>query len=293
MSENAWGYEGRRSHLRVMTLNLLSPDHANWERRRPVLKAGLAALRPDLIALQESVWSEGYDQVEDLLGPGYHVARHSRRSSDGVGAALASRWPLDDVQEVDLRVTDRVDLPWCAAVAAEVSVPEPVGPLLFVHHKPTYHVGFAHERELQAVATARFITDRLAGRDRHVVLAGDFDDTPDSSSIRFWTGRQALHGISVAFRDAWEAVHQKTSGHTFTPLNPLERAGEMSLELGRRIDYVMVGCGVHGPSLDVVGCFLAFDQPVDGIWASDHFGVVADLEVPARPPGRWLESPVQ
>jgi endonuclease/exonuclease/phosphatase family metal-dependent hydrolase len=293
MSEHFGASTRRRGHLRVMTLNLLSPDHANWERRRPVLRAGLTALRPDLIALQESVHGKGYNQVEDLLGPDYHVARHSEHSSDGVGAALASRWPFDDVQEIDLRVTDRVDLPWCAAVVAEIAVPEPVGPLMFIHHKPTYHVGYAHERELQAVATARFVEERLAGRDLHAILAGDFDDTPDSSSIRFWTGRQALHGMSVAYRDAWAAVHPLTSGHTFTPLNPLERAGEMSLELGRRIDYVMVRCGVHGPSLDVVECFLAFDRPVDGVWASDHFGVVADLEVPEHPPGRWLEDQVQ
>jgi hypothetical protein len=30
----------------------------------------------------------------------------------------------------------------------------------------------------------------------------------------------------------------------------------------------------------VVACERIFDQPVDGVWASDHFGVVADLEVP-------------
>jgi hypothetical protein len=27
-----------------MTLNLLSPDHGDWERRRPPLRAGLAGL---------------------------------------------------------------------------------------------------------------------------------------------------------------------------------------------------------------------------------------------------------
>jgi hypothetical protein len=30
----------------------------------------------------------------------------------------------------------------------------------------------------------------------------------------------------------------------------------------------------------VVACERLFDRPVDGVWASDHFGVVADLEVP-------------
>jgi endonuclease/exonuclease/phosphatase family metal-dependent hydrolase len=98
----------------------------------------------------------------------------------------------------------------------------------------------------------------------HVVLLGDFDDTPDSSSVRFWTGRQSLDGFSVAYRDAWEAVHPCDPGQTFTPANPLVRAGEMSLELGRRIDYIMIRCSVHGPSLHVSDCQQVFDQPVDG-----------------------------
>jgi hypothetical protein len=34
---------------------------------------------------------------------------------------------------------------------------------------------------------------------------------------------------------------------------------------------------------DVRAASLAFDQPVDGIWLSDHFGVVADLEVSTAP----------
>jgi endonuclease/exonuclease/phosphatase family metal-dependent hydrolase len=62
----------------------------------------------------------------------------------------------------------------------------------------------------------------------------------------------------------------------------------MSLELGRRIDYVLVRCGVHGPSLEVLDCRRIFDQDVNGIWASDHFGVVADLSLPAHPPGAWI-----
>jgi endonuclease/exonuclease/phosphatase family metal-dependent hydrolase len=274
--------------IRVLTLNLLSPQHANWERRRPVLVDGLRKLRPDVVALQEVVWGNGYDQLADLLGPGFQAAWHSGRSADGVGAAMASRWPLGSIREVDLHLSARTaDFPWCAAVAAEVLAPPPLGPLLVVHHKPNWQYGYGHERELQAVTAARFVEELLAGRDRHVVLAGDFDDPPEAASIRFWTGRQSLDGTSVRYEDAWEVVHPNQPGHTFSPRNPLVGAGEMALERGRRIDYVMVRCGVHGPTLDVAACWLAFDQPVDGVWASDHFGLVADLERPRRPPGSW------
>jgi endonuclease/exonuclease/phosphatase family metal-dependent hydrolase len=267
-----------RTDLRVLTLNVLSPEHAGWARRRALLQAGIDALRPDVIALQED--------TGDLLGPGYDVARHGNPSSDGVGAALYSRWPMLSRHEIDLRVTGRVDLPWSAVVLAEIEAP--FGPLLVVHHKPTYHVGYAYEREQQAVACARHVEEFVAGRDMHVVLLGDFDDTPDSASIRFLTGKQSLDGFSVAYRDAWPAVHAYDDGHTFTPENPLVTAGEMALETGRRIDYVMVRCGIHGPSLDVADCRRVFDEPVDGVWPSDHFGVLADLAVPDHPPGAWI-----
>jgi endonuclease/exonuclease/phosphatase family metal-dependent hydrolase len=134
---------------------------------------------------------------------------------------------------------------------------------------------------------ARFVTEITAGRNVHVVLLGDFDDTPDSASIRFWSGKQSLDGYSVAYRDAWKTAHPGDPGRTFTPANPLVRAGEVSLELGRRIDYIMVRCGIHGPSLDVRDCHHVFDQPVDGTWATDHIGVLAHLQVPAHPPGAW------
>lgn len=104
---------------------------------------------------------------------------------------------------------------------------------------------------------------------------------PESASVRFWTGRQSLDSTSVCYRDAWESVYSKDPGHTFTPRNPLVAGGEMPLELGRRIDYVMVRCGNHGPTLAVSSCELAFAEPMGGVWASDHFGVVANLSIPS------------
>ena len=261
--------------LRVLTYNVLSPAHADWPARRKVITAGIADLDPDVLLLQEV--------TEDLVDRPH--AWHSQRSADGVGAALYSRWPITAVHEQDLRVTPRADLPWSAVVVAEIDAP--FGTLLVAHHKPTWHVGYALERELQAVAAARFIEKHAFERDVHVILAGDFDDTPDSASVRFFTGHQSLQQTSVAYRDAWAAVHPTEAGLTFSAANPLVRAGEMALELGRRIDYVMVRCGIHGPTLDVAGCRLAFDEPVDGVWASDHFGVMADLRVPAHAPGAW------
>jgi hypothetical protein len=46
----------------------------------------------------------------------------------------------------------------------------------------------------------------------------------------------------------------------------------------------MVRCGEHSPTLVVTACERIFDKPVDGVWASDHFGVVADLAIPGLSP---------
>jgi len=43
------------------------------------------------------------------------------------------------------------------------------------------------------------------------------------------------------------------------------------------IDHFFVRCGERGwPTLTVTSCALAFAEPVDDVWASDHFGIVAD-----------------
>jgi endonuclease/exonuclease/phosphatase family metal-dependent hydrolase len=273
--------------VRVATLNLWARAGA-WADRRRVLVEGLRAPRPDLVAFQEAVRTGDYDQTVDLLGPGYQVAHQAERAADDSGASIASRWPLGEVHEVDLHLTPRTaDFP-CTTLVAEVLAPAPLGPLLFVNHKPSWKWGLEHERELQAVAAARFV-EELAGRGRrHVVLVGDQDAVPDAASMRFWRGLQSLHGTSVSYQDAWEAAHPGDPGHTFTPQNPLvpslqhplEVEGELPLEPGRRIDHVLVRCDDHGPVFHVADCRRIFDQPVDGVWASDHFGLLADLALP-------------
>jgi len=263
--------------VRVATLNVWG-RYGAWDERRSVLFDGLRQLQPDIIAVQEAVVTEAYDQVSDLLGAGYHLAHQKGREVDGTGLSIASRWKVRKVWQETLHVTPRAG-PSEIAVA-EIRAQEFLGgTLLFAHHNASWQLGFEHERELQAVAASGFVEDLLDKREaNHVVLAGDFNATPDSASVRFWRGLQSLDATSVCYRDAWESVHPGDPGHTFTPHNPLVNGGDnWPLELGRRLDYVMVRCGDHGPTLDVRACERIFDEPVDGVWASDHFGVVADL----------------
>jgi endonuclease/exonuclease/phosphatase family metal-dependent hydrolase len=269
--------------LRVLTLNVLAPTHVDDPARQDLLRDELRRLDPDVAALQEV----GPGQAADLLGAHRHSVRHrSTAPDDPVGAELVSRWPFGAVHHVDLHLGPATEsLPWTGAVVAEVLAPPPFGPVLVVHHKPVWPLDREVVRERQAVLVARAVEDLVADRPVHVVLLGDLDATPDAASVRFLTGRQSLDGTSVAYHDAWEIAHPDEPGPTFTPTNPLVRDGSMPLVRPRRIDYAMVRGGAHGPTLRVHRCEPVLAGPVDGVQASDHHGVLAELEVPERPPG--------
>jgi len=78
--------------------------------------------------------------VTDLLGPGYQVAHQTRREADGSGVSIASRWPLGAVHELDLQVAPRAAGFLAVALVAEIQAPPPIGPLLFVNHKPNFEL---------------------------------------------------------------------------------------------------------------------------------------------------------
>jgi hypothetical protein len=93
-----------------------------------------------------------------------------------------------------------------------------------------------------------------------------------------------LEGRSVLYHDAW-AVAGQGPGYTWSTDNPNARAGAEQIirqpNYRCRFDYVFVGSWDTHPKAHarVQSAALAFDQPVDGVWPSDHFGVVVDLDV--------------
>ena len=265
--------------MRVLTQNLWGVRGA-WELRRKVIQQGLAELKPDVVSFQEAIKTPDVDSAVDLLGSGFNGVFQSHPEPDGQTAAIASRWPITAVHELDQHLTERIDSA-AVTLVAEVDAPAPIGPLLVVNHLPCWQLAFEYERELQAKAAGLFVEELVGKRRIHVIVAGDLTDPPDSASVRFWTGRQSLFGASVCYRDAWESAHPKEEGPTYVRDNPILADPDWPF---RRLDYILVRCGMHwGPTLAIEGCERVFDRPVDGVWASDHFGVMADLEPPARP----------
>jgi endonuclease/exonuclease/phosphatase family metal-dependent hydrolase len=85
--------------------------------------------------------------------------------------------------------------------------------------------------------------------------------------------------------NAWEFAHPDDEGHTSTLESPqIVAEADWGRIPPRRIDCVMVRCDERGPTLWIKSAERLFDQPVHGVFASDHFGVVADLELPTSEP---------
>jgi endonuclease/exonuclease/phosphatase family metal-dependent hydrolase len=266
-------------------MNVYGPANPGWERRHELIAETVDALDPDVVALQEVPVDS--PATLDLLvgGSGRHFTHFSQTSDDGVAGTLATRWPHRRITELDQRISDRARdaLPWCATTVVEVDTP--VGTVVVAHHKPSWPFPHEWERERQAVLAATALEEHIDNRDVHAIVLGDFDATPDSASMLFWRGRRSAEGTSVCYQDAWEYAHPGDAGHTFVVENPLVRDGEVATAVSRKIDHILVRSGLHGPTLRVASCRRVLDSPVDGVWASDHFGVTADLVLPDQPPG--------
>jgi endonuclease/exonuclease/phosphatase family metal-dependent hydrolase len=259
--------------MRLISMNIWGV-RGDWAARRGVLAAGLRELNPDLLSLQETIVRDDYDQVRELVGEEFHLAHQTDREPDGQGVSIASRWPITGTRELDLQLGARTAGFAATTLIAEIDAP--TGALLLANHFPSWKLNLEAERQAQAVLAARTIEQMQPDLDAHVIVAGDLDADPTAGSVGLWTGHQALEGVSVCYRDAWDKVHPGEPGHTYLPDNPLMVDGDWPF---RRIDYVLVRCGVHGGSaLTINDCQIIFDAPRDGVQASDHFGLVADLQ---------------
>lgn len=272
--------------LRVMTLNVWNTE--GGPRRLEMINRELQRLQPDLIAFQEVVDTPVSRTLDRLVeGLGVQATHQAEVLADAPpfserygGSAVATRWPHRVVEALDLRIAEAADMPW-ATLAAVVRLPG-LGELLFIGATAAWRRSQEAARERQAVAIAEL--DARHRRELPTIIAGDFNATPEAGSIRYLTGLQSLAGRSVCYHDAW-AVAGEGPGFTWSTENPNVRLGSGRI-MGQagyrgRFDYVFIGSWDAHPKAHarVESARLAFDQAIDGLWASDHFAVVVDLDL--------------
>jgi len=266
--------------LRLLTLNIWS-HHPPWQTRKRLIRQGLVAESPDLVALQEVLQPHGpgTSQADELAeGLGYRVAfsracRLTRPLAADFGLALLSRFPIREHRTELLPTPSGVETR--ALLYALCSVKVGVLPVLVTHLSWEPELGEVRQAQLAHIASfvQKELAELPARLPAHVailppVLLGDLNSSPDSPELRGFLG-------SSGFLDCFAAGGQG-AGLTMDARNP--GATKDGVLLSGRIDYLMLGPSPAG-QVRVREARLCLHHDEAGVFPSDHFGVVADLEV--------------
>lgn len=285
--------------LRVVSLNLWGTE-APLERRLELAARQLRALAPDVVCLQEVRPLDGRggrttaDVLAEALGKRAHYevavawddgARPAGNEGLAIiaGAILEARaLPLPEPRPGDARLL----------LSAQVDT---AGGPIWVHTTHLHYRlddGVAREHQVLAIDEAL----RGFGRNNDSapqILCGDFNAIADSDEIRFLRGLTTLGGRRTHFQDAWLRRHREpgpgdgpAQGITWSSENRSTRPLR-SLDLDRRIDYVFVTTRKKDGRGTVHDCQVVLTER-EGlgeieIAASDHYGVMADVQVVPGP----------
>lgn len=256
--------------VRIASWNVWS-RFGPWEQREAVILSTLGALDPDIICLQESWRVEDETQAERFgTALGMHNVQHGELEYAGVisGQAVLSRWPITLSESRDLDGFDGGD--GGGAVFARIDGPR--GPIDVVSLILDWRLDLSHVRASQLQQVCSWAKD-LSDPFHPLVMCGDYNSTPDSDELRAMVGLAPVHVPRMVFYDAL-AMRADGPLETWTERNPFSAIG---LYPDKQLDHIFS----HWPKAHGAGHPLAAavigDEPLDGVFGSDHFGVMADL----------------
>lgn len=285
--------------LRVVCLNIWNRS-GPWDARLPLIRAGLRAEAADIVALQEVLCMSGpagdLSQLDDIVRPDgedanplyAHRAYAPAWTLDAaagftMGNAILSRFPILETHTVLL--PNPIGHETRSLLCALLQTGAGLQPILVTHLDWQFNLSHARCQQVSFMVDCmdgwlRAARDRNPGADLlPAILCGDFNAESDSDEIRFLRGRHALPapgtGVlrGVYFNDPVDFCHAD-AGPTFARDNVF---AAREREPDRRVDYIFVAPPDRlgrGVPLAVRRCFT---QPKDGVFASDHYGVVADI----------------
>lgn len=266
--------QGDGKALRVMTFNIRYNEPRDgknaWANRKDKVAAVIRFHKADIVGVQEAL----IGQLKDLEAalPGYAYCGTGRDDGKEKGEFSAiiyrkSRFKLLETKTTWLSETPLVpgSKGWGANYARIVTWAkfyDRVSKKTFIH----FNTHLDHEAEKARQEGAKIIvkmTQDLAGR-TPFLITGDLNTVENSPSYRIFTAQGSR------IKDAGHSSRNPNFGPTstwngFGPLVP-----------NRKIDYVLVRDDIAVNEHGVLA-----DQ-WDGLWASDHLPVLAEIEILKR-----------
>lgn len=250
--------------MRIATYNVWNDERGGEVRQRQLVQE-IRSVSADVIGLQEVTPRLFHERLERL----YPHAVFRAYAGEEEGLAILSRYPL--VQTTWLHEREG-----CAALNA---VLEADGRRVSVTN---LHLPWdsAIEKERQIVAIDRYAHEQDADI---CVLLGDFNGGLGSSVHRFLLGEQTLLGQEARpywyeLSSAYAALHGLPLPPTLDFLTNPRWGGKNTTEIPFAADriYVMLHSGTD--DLRQASLFGTAVSPESGYAASDHYGVVAEIE---------------
>ncbi len=242
--------------VRILSLNIWH-DASDWPQRSGVIIDTLRSIQPDVVCLQEVVQrsnlpNQAYSLADSLGYDVYFTSVDTAGSPVRFGNAILTRNQIQDSTWMPL------DPPGDSRNAAYVRTRAGDFELdvfcTHLHH--TASDSGATIRRTQMQHLSEFIDSTLStGR---AVVAGDFNAEP---------GSEEFGPLLATFEDSFDAAYGE--GPRPSTLNPYIGHPE------RWIDYIFIQRDA-GISVWKVRRILATRED-DHLWASDHFGVLAEL----------------
>ncbi|MGO0999593.1 endonuclease/exonuclease/phosphatase family protein [Lysobacter sp. CA196] len=261
-AEKAPPIETRATTVTVLSFNLWH-DKGDWPKRRAMIVAEIARLKPDVIALQEVLQRDGLrNQAKDLAAAlGYRAHFVSVDPADAArryGNAILTRKRSETLEMRKLEPLD--DYRTAAHARLRAGVPRTRIDIYATHLHNDQGGGAIRARQVSSLLD--FIDANAQGA--YVIVAGDFNSDADSPE---------LQALAARYRDAYGNAHPDASGNiaAHTTLNPAYLPAQ-------RIDHVF-----YDPvGFELVEARVVLNQNHDGVWPSDHFGVLVKLRTRPR-----------
>jgi endonuclease/exonuclease/phosphatase family metal-dependent hydrolase len=275
--------------MRIMTWNVQGRV-GEWAGRHAALRSWVQQTAPDVLTLQES-WIER-DGTTQAARLGEELGLHSVTAADLAGFerypeatywvvnAVLSRWPLT-IERLRPLPDEKGEPTWRHVLVTRVHRPaDEGGPFIAAGTHLEHGLENSARRSVQMTALVGHLADTLGDEAQRreslpAILAGDLNCTPESDEYRRATGLAAGAVPNFTLVDAWSAAGNTDPGHTWSAANPL--VPRRAIHPHRRLDYVMVSTPRRPGAGHISHCTLAGTSAVEGVWASDHFAVVAEV----------------
>ena len=243
--------------MKILTLNTWQ-ERGPWKERWEIILKGLKEHAPDIVMLQEMFNREWAEEVRVCSG-----YEHLIFSAEPGGQMILTRFPAEQTGCLTMKTKSPTEDYRRYALYAKLNA---AGTSIHVFNT---HLSWRLEeteiRKKQVQELVEFI--RSKGRKGTAFVAGDFNAPPDTLEI-------SKLMVDAGFMDLFSVMHPKDPGLTWNNVNPFTAGSSVKMP-DRRIDYIFAR-GITVPKVKEVR--LVYTQPIDNLYASDHFGVLATVD---------------